>query len=55
MVPGSLLQADISRHAVNNKHWEVHRFLVQDASGQPITSLQRRQQIAKVVRSVLVG
>ncbi|GAQ77935.1 hypothetical protein KFL_000050700 [Klebsormidium nitens] len=50
-----VFQADISRHAVNNKHWEVHRFLVQDSTGQPITSPQRRQQIAKTVRSLLIG
>eukprot|EP00270_Netrium_digitus_P008340 TRINITY_DN2489_c0_g1_i2.p1 TRINITY_DN2489_c0_g1~~TRINITY_DN2489_c0_g1_i2.p1 ORF type:complete len:426 (-),score=28.51 TRINITY_DN2489_c0_g1_i2:218-1495(-) len=50
-----VFKADISRHEVGGRQWEVYRFIVQDKYGQPITRHRTRAFIADQVREVLMG
>ncbi|CAI7747980.1 unnamed protein product [Closterium sp. NIES-53] len=48
-------QADIARHEMGGRTWEVYRLILQDRGGQPISKLKTRLYIADQVRNVLMG
>ena len=48
-------QADISRHSVAGRQWEVYRFILQDKTEQPITMGRTRHNIEEQVRTTLLG
>eukprot|EP00850_Spirogloea_muscicola_P006320 SM000030S11329 [mRNA] locus=s30:95988:98609:- [translate_table: standard] len=48
-------QADITRHTVKDREWEIYRLLVQDKAGQAILSSKARTLVADEVRKALMG
>eukprot|EP00271_Cylindrocystis_brebissonii_P006593 TRINITY_DN19366_c0_g1_i1.p1 TRINITY_DN19366_c0_g1~~TRINITY_DN19366_c0_g1_i1.p1 ORF type:complete len:436 (+),score=107.14 TRINITY_DN19366_c0_g1_i1:379-1686(+) len=50
-----VFKADISRHRVRDRQWEVYRFILQDPSGQAIQRDKTRKAIEKQVATVLMG
>eukprot|EP00850_Spirogloea_muscicola_P020924 SM000230S07360 [mRNA] locus=s230:179037:181919:- [translate_table: standard] len=48
-------QADITRHTVKDREWEIYRLLVQDKAGQAILSSKARTFVADEVRKALMG
>ncbi|CAI5483532.1 unnamed protein product [Closterium sp. Yama58-4] len=50
-----VFKADIARHEMGGRTWEVYRLILQDRGGQPISKLKTRLYIADQVRNVLMG
>lgn len=50
-----VFKADISRHEVQGKRWEVYRLILQDKMGQAIAKQKTRIYIAHQVRNILMG
>ncbi|GJP42724.1 hypothetical protein CLOM_g2261, partial [Closterium sp. NIES-68] len=50
-----VFKADIARHEMGGRTWEVYRLILQDKGGQPIAKLKTRLYIADQVRNVLMG
>eukprot|EP00850_Spirogloea_muscicola_P003045 SM000012S25307 [mRNA] locus=s12:212640:213779:- [translate_table: standard] len=55
MLEFQVFKADITRHTVKDRVWEVYRLLVQDKAGQAILSSKARTFVADEVRKALMG
>lgn len=53
--PLVVLQADITRHAVGDRFWEVYRFLLIDKPELALSTPRIRSLIADRVRNILMG
>jgi hypothetical protein len=49
------VQADIGRHVVADRQWEIYRFLLIDRPDLSLTSSRIRSLIAERVRRILMG
>lgn len=50
-----VFKADISRHQVKDRQWEVYRFILQDKMGLPISHEKSRVVLENQVRNILMG
>ncbi|KAM7271236.1 hypothetical protein ACFE04_030450 [Oxalis oulophora] len=48
-------RAEIGRHSVSNRQWEVYRFLLDESREISLSSSQARSRIAGTVRKTLMG
>lgn len=50
-----VFKADISRHRVCDRQWEVYRFILQDKLGLPVSHEKSRVHLENQVRNILMG
>ncbi|KAK1421278.1 hypothetical protein QVD17_23479 [Tagetes erecta] len=50
-----VFSAEIGRHSISHREWEVYRFLLDETRGYPLTSNRAKRDIVKEVRRTLMG
>uniref|UniRef100_A0A7N0TLC3 ACT domain-containing protein ACR n=1 Tax=Kalanchoe fedtschenkoi TaxID=63787 RepID=A0A7N0TLC3_KALFE len=50
-----IFSAEIGRHTMSDRQWEVYRFLLDDSRDLPLSSIETRTRILKQVRRTLMG